>query len=757
PNWANVANVLPLGVFNDAEAVDFLCRRTRQNDKQAAEALAKEMGCLPLALEQAGAYIEQTGNSLSEYLSLFKKHRGYVLTLGIPVDYLDTVATTWEMSFQTMKKESPASTDLLNLLSFLFAENVPKALIFRGKKLFPEPLASALANEIKFNQTIATLRSYSLVSVTEYESLSVHQLVQTVTRLRLKEDEKTWAEIAVNMMDEDFKFDPFDAYTWRDCSKSLSHALTAAGWAESLKVAQNETGNLLHKIGRYYKERADYSKAKEILGRALIISRKEHGFIHPAIANILNDIGSVMLDSNDLWSAIGLLDEALVIAENTVGPDHPSVASILVNRGMTCRTNSPLAAKSDHERALKIDENNFGLFHPYVARDLKSLGADMDELGDAIAYRELSNRGMEIIEARYGTQHHEYASFLNNIGVSHERMGELAEAAKCYKKALAIDEQNYGPFHPKVAKRLNNLGIVMTKLGNLQVAKKYLDRASSIVKENSGYISHNNQSDITASSEDLIYDNKISDEYFRSIEFYFKGIVEETHENYKKAIEVYNEILKTNPEDMQALHRKGKNLLIIGSFKESINCFDKIIELDKKQYNDNYAKGDDLVKHNKFREALSCYVETTQLLDLIGYTLYYKGMAHFNLDQHEKAVDALKKAVEMEFNNSTFRVTLAGFYKKIGILKDHEDQITKSKKIIDYNLYNPGTYNLACFYAVSGNEEEALTKIEEAAKSGQLSSEWIQIDPDLEELRTTKKFKKILKNNKKINQKHTPL
>ncbi|MCK9565810.1 MAG: TIR domain-containing protein, partial [Methanothrix sp.] len=42
PNWANVANVLPLGVFNDAEAVDFLCRRTRQNDKQAAEALAKE-------------------------------------------------------------------------------------------------------------------------------------------------------------------------------------------------------------------------------------------------------------------------------------------------------------------------------------------------------------------------------------------------------------------------------------------------------------------------------------------------------------------------------------------------------------------------------------------------------------------------------------------------------------------------------------------------------------------------------------------
>jgi hypothetical protein len=61
PLWGGVAKLLPARVFDRAESIEFLGKRTGQEDNKAADALADELGDLPLALEQAGAYIETTG------------------------------------------------------------------------------------------------------------------------------------------------------------------------------------------------------------------------------------------------------------------------------------------------------------------------------------------------------------------------------------------------------------------------------------------------------------------------------------------------------------------------------------------------------------------------------------------------------------------------------------------------------------------------------------------------------------------------
>ena len=92
--------------FKPKEAVEFILKRTNQNDESSAKLLTKEIGYLPLALEQAGAYIEETGISLSDYLIRFKKHRKTALKRGKPADYPDTVATTWEISFQTVRENA---------------------------------------------------------------------------------------------------------------------------------------------------------------------------------------------------------------------------------------------------------------------------------------------------------------------------------------------------------------------------------------------------------------------------------------------------------------------------------------------------------------------------------------------------------------------------------------------------------------------------------------------------------------------------
>jgi hypothetical protein len=57
PDWGSVAGLLPVKKFDRADSIEFLCKRTGQDDQDAADALADELGDLPLALEQAGAYI----------------------------------------------------------------------------------------------------------------------------------------------------------------------------------------------------------------------------------------------------------------------------------------------------------------------------------------------------------------------------------------------------------------------------------------------------------------------------------------------------------------------------------------------------------------------------------------------------------------------------------------------------------------------------------------------------------------------------
>lgn len=73
PVWGNLARSLKVTKFERSESIEFLLKRTGQEDRKAANDLAEALGDLPLALEQAGAYIETTAKPLNEYLAAFQK------------------------------------------------------------------------------------------------------------------------------------------------------------------------------------------------------------------------------------------------------------------------------------------------------------------------------------------------------------------------------------------------------------------------------------------------------------------------------------------------------------------------------------------------------------------------------------------------------------------------------------------------------------------------------------------------------------
>lgn len=486
PNWQGMSP-LPVDLMERNESVNFLLKRTRLVEEQAASSLAEVLGDLPLALEQAGAYIEETNCSISEYLNLFAMYSQELLTRATGADYQETVATTWKVSFEEVKKKSPAAEDLLSLCAFLGPDEIPLQVLIssKGSQHLPGSLAKAIEDPMAFNDVVASLRRYSLVKVSEDRLLSVHRLVQAVGRARLtEEDRKDWAEIAVLLLSEAFQFDSDDLRTWPACSTLLPHALAATEHAKALQVAYEATGRLLTALGKYSVGRVEFAKVKAAFAQALAIDEQIHGPDDPTVAKDATNLGFLLKNQGDLPGAKTYFGRALQINLKVYGANDPEVAISLNNLGIILKDLGRLKeAQKEFEQALEINEKRYGPEHPEVAGTLNNLGyllKDKGHMKGALVYFE---RALKINEAVDGADPRSVATNLNNLGIIFKDKGDTKRAQTYFERALAISEESYGPNHPEVATNLNNLGYLMKNKGDVDRARVYFMRALSIYEE----------------------------------------------------------------------------------------------------------------------------------------------------------------------------------------------------------------------------------------------------------------------------------
>jgi tetratricopeptide (TPR) repeat protein len=484
-SWGELGASVSVDVFSRKESVQFLCERTGSRGREAAARLAEELGHLPLAIAQAAAYMEATSTSLAAYLDLFRARRRELWSKeSPPAGYPDTVATTWELSLERVRRESPAAADVLHLCAYLAPDAIPRRLLSASAGAIAGPLAEAARDPVAFNEALRALRRYSLAEVDE-DSLSVHRLLQAVTRDKLSEEgRKRWAEAAVGVVKAVFPVNiESEVAAWPLCAVLLDHALEAVRHAAELGTAPESVSWLLNQAGRYLQVRARFAGAKAALESALRLSEVTFGPDHAFVATVVNNLGRVLYDLGDLEAARQHFERALRIDEAATGSQDPEVAAVISNLGSVLRDLGELDEARQHfERALRIDEAAYGPEHPAVARDVSNLGSVLQELGDLEAARQHFERALRIDEAAYGPEHPEVATDVNNLGSVFRELGDLEAARQHFERALRIDEAAYGPEHPSVAIRLHNLGVVLRDLGDLEKARQCFERAFKIFR-----------------------------------------------------------------------------------------------------------------------------------------------------------------------------------------------------------------------------------------------------------------------------------
>lgn len=180
-NWKMFGHVISIDIFMPDEAITFLKNRTMLDDLSGTDILSKELGYLPLALEQAAAYIINNSIDFFEYVRMFEQYKleMFKVESSKPLNYASTVVITLRMSLDQISNLS--SIQLLEILSFLSPDAVDLELFVNSKNYLPNPLSICISNSLKLNEVIWQLKRYSLIKV-ENDIVSMHRLLQEIIR-----------------------------------------------------------------------------------------------------------------------------------------------------------------------------------------------------------------------------------------------------------------------------------------------------------------------------------------------------------------------------------------------------------------------------------------------------------------------------------------------------------------------------------------------------------------------------------------------
>ncbi len=400
------SQVLDVPVLDPVVAADFLVSRTGDRDRNAAGELAGLLGGLPLALEQAAAYMQATGTTMARYVSLFRDRQADLLARGEVSGHRD-VAATLGLALSRLADQAPGAAGLVRLLAFLAPEPVPLGLLLEGDaaadQLGPEVAAAVgglLGDPVAAGDAVAALRRYSLITPAGDGLVLVHRLVQAVTHAQLPDEEAArWKQAAAVLVEAAVPSDTQLPASWPVCAVLLPHAravlgLTSGGlwrialylgWSGSYPAARDLFGLIAaaHRDSDAYGPEhrntlaarnqfavwtgaaGDAAGARDQYAALLPATEHALGAEHPDTLTTRSQLASWTGQAGDAAGARDQFTALLPVVERVLGPEDPD--TLLTRAGIagwTGEADSPALARDQFTALLPIFERVLGPQHP---------------------------------------------------------------------------------------------------------------------------------------------------------------------------------------------------------------------------------------------------------------------------------------------------------------------------------------------------------------------------------------------------------
>ena len=464
--WHNLATPLHLDVLEPDEAHQLITRivgTDRPDLLTGAEDLCEHLGYLPLAIEQAAAYLHQNQISASEYHHLLDRHPAVMLQQaaeGTPAHR--TIAQIWAVTLDTLA-DIPLAGDLLRVLAWLAPDTIPRHYL------------DPLAEEPPLLEALGKLAAYNMITLGGGH-LTVHRLVQTVSRTPDPNDPHRTPtlidharDMANTLLYKAFPGDPDDPATWPRWRELTPHIAAYAVHAPET-TDTDTTSYLLDRTATYLGNQGNIPQAIHHFKRALHTAEHLYGTQHNTTLTRRHNLAHAYASNGDLTRAIPLYEQTLTDREQLLGPTHPDTLISRNNLATAYQDNGDITrAIPLYEQTLTDREQLLGPAHRNTLISRNNLATAYRANGDLTRATILYEQTLIDRERLLGPEHPDTLTSRNNLAMAYQDNGDLTRAIPLYEQTLTASERTLGPTHPT------------TKVirGNLEAARRQTPQADT--------------------------------------------------------------------------------------------------------------------------------------------------------------------------------------------------------------------------------------------------------------------------------------
>ncbi|MBL7521295.1 tetratricopeptide repeat protein, partial [Frankia sp. CNm7] len=491
PKWSSLVRPIEVNVFMREESVELLRRRSSELTAEDADQLANALGDLPLAVDQAAAWIVETGMAAGDYLRLLEDKLAELLDTSPPVDG-SPVQAAWNVSLDRLASAHPAALRLLQVWSFYAPKQISRKILRGARAVTAVPdLDTALRDPAELADAVRQINRYALARVVyETDSYQMHRLVQAVIQTRMTDDERAMMRRAAHqLLAVNDPGDPDDPLTWRTYADLYPHLLASDAvdsddpqvrdlvvneifylyrfgdhrsglelaehahgtWTRSLGGAAPETLRVAGWLGRLYFAVGRYSEAAGINAGVLDLSNRVNGPDHPETLRAIGNCFTDHMVAGDFGNALELARERLSRAEFGHGSEHVDTLIAAHDVAVGLRLVGRFAqARALDQATWRRKSALFGERSLEALRTLGSLAIDQRELGDypgaVTRCEELVGLLERTVEGR-----HDHFQVLEAQGLraaALRKTGRYDEALAVSARVWAEADRRYGASHP---------------------------------------------------------------------------------------------------------------------------------------------------------------------------------------------------------------------------------------------------------------------------------------------------------------------
>ncbi|MBD9701472.1 FxSxx-COOH system tetratricopeptide repeat protein [Streptomyces caniscabiei] len=442
--WAEQGQPLPVAVFTREESVEHLSRRAPGLSAQEADRVAEAVGDLPLAVEQAAAWLAETATPVEEYLRLLSEQTSNVLNLNQAADYPHTVAATWLVSIARLQDRSPASVRLLQVCAFMGPEPISSALLY-SKEMLDElkSVDPTLQERMMLGLVVREISRLALAQVDQVNnSIQIHRLVQAVIRSQLSTEEQRQARHVV-------------------------HLVLAGARPQDDEPTDNPEGWPRLEIIWPHLQASNAWECRESEPRRLLIDRVRY-----------------LWKRGGFTAAAQLAEEILQHWKPTLGEDHMQYLYLRAQLANVRRSQGRyMEAREIDEDVLGRQRRVLGRTHPHTYMTMSGLSGDLAALGE---YRSAVEQAREAYDG-YGQIFHDShprtLNAANNLALALRMVGRYGEARDIDQDTYDRRKEVLGPYHPYTLSSASSLGRDLREVGRYTDSVRLLEEAYASHKD----------------------------------------------------------------------------------------------------------------------------------------------------------------------------------------------------------------------------------------------------------------------------------